>query len=158
MIETITNMAAFQIVLSGVLIFTAQRLISDLWISPNIEFQKCLGKIDALLIRYEFLCGYEQGSNNGANDEDVKFFKQELKSVVMDLVGKFRSLFFLERLWLTYARKINVNQAKPLLLYLSQIVSTKKDVTEVESKAKKAIEDIRLNLKFKAFKIDYGKI
>ena len=76
MIENIINGDLFLIVFSGVVIFVAQRLISDLWITPNIEFEKCLGKIDTLLIKYEFLCGYEFGSNDGANDEDVRFFKK----------------------------------------------------------------------------------
>ena len=104
MIENIINGDLFLIVFSGVVIFVAQRLISDLWITPNIEFEKCLGKIDTLLIKYEFLCGYEFGSNDGANDEDVRFFKKELRFIASDIVGKFRALFFAERCWVKRIR------------------------------------------------------
>lgn len=157
MIEIVTNSEAFLIVFSGVLIFTVQKLISDLWIAPNIEFQKCMGKIDTLLIRYEFLCGYEYGSNGGANDDDVNFFRKEIRDAVMDLVGKFRALLFIERLWLEW-RGVNINQAKPQLLRLSQIISTKKDVEKVVPDAKVKIEEIRKNLKFRPFEINYEKL
>ena len=158
MIETIITSEPFLIVFSGVVIFVAQRLISDLWVSPNIEFQKCMGRIDTLLIRYEFLSGYVYGSNDGANDDDVNFFREETRDVVMDLVGKFRALFFIERLWLEYVRGININDTKPLLLLLSQKISTKKDIGKEVPDANIIIEKIRENLKFKPFKIDYEKI
>jgi hypothetical protein len=148
----------FSLILTGVVIFTVQRLISDLWISPNIEFQKCLGRLETLLIRYEFLCGYEFGSNNGTNDGDVVFFKQEIKTIVTDLIGNFTALFFAEKWWLKHVRKINIHQTKPQLLILSDTISTRKDVIKEEPRAEKAIENIRKNLKFKTFEIDYGKI
>lgn len=148
----------YLIIISGVLIFVVQKLISDLWILPNIEFQKCLGKLDVLLIRYEFLCGYEYGSNEGSNDEDGDYFKAELKNIVMDLISKYRALFSAERWWCRYVLKINVNQTKPQILLLSQLISTKKDVMVVDSKAGQCMKNIRINLKFKEFKIDYGNV
>lgn len=158
MIETFTNNEIFLIVFSGVVIFTAQRLISDLWISPNIEFQKCMGKIDTLLIRYEFLCDYEHGSNGGANDDDVKFFKQELKNATTELIGGFNALFFAEKWWLKSARRINIHQTKPELLILSNVVSTRKDIYKEDPLSKKAIKRIRKYLKFKPFIVDYEEV
>lgn len=158
MTETIINSEALLIIFSGVVIFTAQRLISDLWISPHLEFKKSMGRIDVLLIRYEFLSDHEYGSSGGGNDEDIVFFRQEIRNTVVDLVGKFRALFFIERWWLEYIRRININQTKPQLLYLSQIISTNKDVIREVPDAKKLIEGIRGNLKFEPFEIDYEKI
>ena len=71
MIDTIITSEAFLIVISGVVIFTLQNLISQLWISPIVEFKKCLAKIETLLTRYAFLCDFEYGSNNGMMEEGV---------------------------------------------------------------------------------------
>jgi len=54
MIEIITNSEAFLIIISGVLIFTIQNLVLRLWISPIVDFKKCLAKIETLLNRYAF--------------------------------------------------------------------------------------------------------
>ncbi len=54
MIETIINSKVFLIVISGVLIFTIQNLVLKLWISPIVDFKKCLAKIETLLNRYVF--------------------------------------------------------------------------------------------------------
>ncbi|SRR3989344_2052110 len=157
MIETIINSEAFLIVISGVLIFVFQKLSSELWISPTIEFKKCLGKLEALLIRYEFLSGYEYGTNNGANNHDVDYFRQELRSLTSELISTFVALPSLEKLWLRI-RRIDVNNTKPQLLLLSQVISTKEDIIKEKPKAKEAIKKIRNLLKFKPFKIDYSKI
>ncbi len=156
-INTIITSEAFLIVISGVLIFTIQRLISELWIAPIIAFKKCLAKLETLLIRYEFLCGYEYGSNNGPANDDVDYFRQELKNIASELVGTFNALPFFEK-WMLRIRGVNVQQTKPELLILSARISIRKDVMEVIPRSEKAIANIRTYLKFKAFKIDYSKI
>ncbi|MDP3726416.1 MAG: hypothetical protein Q8R36_04440 [bacterium] len=156
-LNTIITSEAFLIVISGVLIFTAQKLISELWIAPIIAFKKCLAKLETLLIRYEFLCGYEYGSNNSANDADVDYFRQELKSIVSELIGTFSALPFFEK-WMLLIRRVNIQQTKPELLILSARISTKKDVMEEIPRSERAIANIRTYLKFKVFKIDYSKV
>lgn len=156
-LNTIITSEAFLIVISGVLIFTAQKLISELWIAPIITFKKCLAKLETLLILYEFLCGYEYGSNNGANDADVDYFRQELKNIVTELVGTFNVLPLFEK-WILWVRRVNVQQVKPELRILFARISTREDVMEEIPRSKKAIANIRTYLKFKAFKIDYSKI
>lgn len=157
LIDTVTTSEPFLIVVSGVIIFVAQKLISELWISPVISFRKCMGKIETLLIRYEFLCGYEYGSNGGANDVDVNYFRQELRDIVTELVGAFTALPFFEK-WVLRLKGINIYQTKPELFILSTTISTKKDVIKETPRSEKAIANIRTYLKFKEFKVDYGKI
>ena len=110
------------------------------------------------MIRYEFLCGYEFGSNNGANDADVTYFRAQLRSLTSEMVINFRSLFFLERFWAVRILGIDINQTKPQLLLLSQIVSSAKDTRGENSRAQELIKGIQNNLRLKPFKIDYSKI
>src|SRR3990167_11475015 len=100
MIETIINSEAFLIVISGVVIFTLQNLVSQLWISPIVEFRKCLARIETLLTRYAFLCGFEYGSNGGMMDAEIEYFRRELKNITSEILGVYSILPKLEKWWL----------------------------------------------------------
>ncbi|KKU81691.1 MAG: hypothetical protein UY07_C0011G0011 [Parcubacteria group bacterium GW2011_GWA1_47_8] len=147
MIETIINSEAFLIVISGVLIFIFQNLISQLWISPIVEFKKCMSKIDTLLARWGFLYKFEYGksqslsSPNGTMDEAIENFRKEIGNFATELIGAYNSLPLLEKLWLR-VRGIDVKSAKPALLTLSVSISAEDDWKTGASKAKSEMDKI----------------
>ena len=142
MIETILNSEAFLIVISGVIIFALQNIVSQLWISPIVEFKKCLARIEALLTRYAFLSDHVQGSNNGMMDNDIEHFRKELKNLVSEMLCTYSVLPEPEKWWLKNIKKINIIKAKTEILTLSAVVSTEKDVMKEKSRAETAIENI----------------
>lgn len=142
MIDTIVNSEAFLIVISGVVIFVAQNLISQLWISPIVEFKKCLAKIETLLTRYAFLARFEHGSNNGMMDKDIEYFRNELKNLTSEMIGAYSILPKLEKLWLKKWSGVDILKAKTEMLTLSAVVSTRNDVMSVKPRAEIAIESI----------------
>jgi|SRR3989344_148021 len=158
MIETIINSEAFLIVISGVVIFTLQNLVSQLWISPIVEFKKCLARIEALLTRYAFLSAHEQDLNNGIMNNDIKHFKKELKNLVSEMLCTYNVLPELEKWWFKNIKKINIIKAKTEMLTLSAVVSTKKDIEKEKSRAETAIENIPKYLNFPEIKYKMADI
>ena len=152
MIDTIITSEAFLIVISGVVIFTLQNLISQLWISPIVEFKKCLAKIETLLTRYAFLCDFEYGSNNGMMDNDIEYFRRELKNITSEMLGAYNILPKLEKWGLRKRHGINIVKAKTEMLTLSAVVSTRRDVSREKSRAEIAIESIPQHLNFSRIK------
>ena len=152
MVETIINSEAFLIVISGVVIFTLQNLVSQLWISPIVEFKKCLARIETLLTRYSFLAGFEHGSNNGMMDSDIEHFRNELKNLTSEMIGVYSILPKLEKLWLKRMYKVDIIKAKTEMLTLSAVVSTRADVMSVKPRAEVAIENIPKHLNFSKIK------
>ena len=152
--ETIINSDAFLIVISGVLIFTFQKLVSQLYISPVVDFIKCLAKIEMLLNRYAFLCGYEYGTNGGGNDSDVEYFRKELRDMVSEMLGCYYILPYPMKIWFEKIRKIDIYKAKPEMLMLSFYVSTRKDILKQKSRAKIAIKNIPEYLNFSQIKYE----
>ena len=150
--ETIINSEAFLIVISGVLIFISQKLASQLWISPVVDFKKCLAKIETLLNRYAFLCKYEYSSND-SNDSEVEYFRKELRDMVSEMLGCYYILPYLERFWLKNIRKIDIHKAKSEMFILSSFVSTRKDVLKDKAQAKTSVEKISKYLNFSQIKI-----
>lgn len=155
MIGTIINSEAFLIVISGVLIFTLQNLISQLWISPIVEFKKCLAKIETLMARWSVLHKYEYKNNNlvtadGTMDEAIENFKKELSRLTTELIGTYNALPLIEKWWLKM-KGVDVNKTKRALLTLSVIISVKGDWSTGESKAGIEINKIHENLKFRKY-------
>ena len=158
MIETILNSEAFLIVISGVIIFTLQNLISQLWISPIIEFKKCLAKIETLLTRYAFLSNFEYGSNGGIMDAEIDYFRKELKNLTSEMLGDYNVLPKLERCFLKKLYGINIIKAKTEILTLSAVVSTKNDVMKVKPRSEIAIKNIPKYLNFSEIKYKMADI
>ncbi len=152
MINTIVNSEAFLIVISGVVIFTLQNLISQLWISPIVEFKKCLARIETLLTRYAFLSTYEQDSNNGMMDNDIEHFRRELKNLTSEMIGSYNILPKLEKWWFKKMYRVDIIKAKTEMLTLSAVVSTKSDLLKEKSRAEVAIENIPKYLNFPEIK------
>lgn len=158
MLETILNSEVFLIVISGVLIFTIQNLVSQLWILPIVDFKKCLAKIETLLTRYAFLSCFEYGSNNEIMDKDIEYFRRELKNLTSEMIGTYSILPKLERCWLRRQHGINIIKAKTEMLTLSAVVSTKKDLQKESSRAEGAIKNISNYLNFPEIKYKMADI
>ncbi|MCR4275734.1 MAG: hypothetical protein NUV83_03250 [Candidatus Wolfebacteria bacterium] len=158
MINMIINSEAFLIVISGVVIFTLQNLISQLWILPLVEFKKCLAKIETLLTRYAFLCNFKYNSNGGLMDAEIEYFRKELKNLVAEMLGTYNILPGFERWWFKKIKKINILKAKTEILTLSAVVSTKNDVAKERPRAEIAIENIPKYLNFTEIKYKMADI
>jgi hypothetical protein len=158
MIETILNSEAFLIVISGVVIFTLQNLIFQLWILPLVEFKKCLAKIETLLSRYAYLCKFEYNSNSGLMDAEIEYFCKELKNLTSEMIGTYNILPRPEKWWFEDIKKINIMKAKAEILTLSAVVSTKKDVIKEKPRAEIAIENIPKYLNFSEIKYKIADI
>ena len=156
--ETVLNSEAFLIIISGVVIFALQNLISQLWISPIVEFRKCSAKIETLLTRYAFLCDFEYNSNNGSVDSDIEYFRRELKNLVAEMLGTYNILPKIERWWLRKRYGIDILKAKTEMLTLSAVVSTKKDVMKENPRAEIAIKNIPRYLNFSEIKYQMADI
>ncbi|MEA1937149.1 MAG: hypothetical protein U9N04_03495 [Patescibacteria group bacterium] len=152
MVETIINSEAFLIIISGVLIFTFQKLFSQLWILPVVDFKKCLAKIETLLNRYAFLYAFEYGANNRMMDSDIEYFRKELKNLTSEMLGNYYVLPCLMKIWFKKIRNINIHKAKSEILTLSAVVSTHKDISREKSKAEISIENIPKYLNFSQIK------
>ena len=152
MIETIINSEAFLIVISGVIIFTLQNLISQLWISPIVEFKKCLARIETLLTRYAFLSRFEYDTNGGIMNSDTEYFRRELKNLTSEMLGSYSILPKSEKWWLKKRYGIDIIKAKTEMLTLSAVVSTHDDVHKVEPRAEIAIKNIPKYLNFSEIK------
>ena len=155
MIETIINSEAFLIVISGVLIFALQNLISQLWISPAIDFRKCLSKIETSLARWSFLHRFEYKKNNlasaeGTMDQVIENFKKEISNLVTELIGSYNLLPAPEK-WYLNIKGVDINKAKQSLLALSVLVASKGDWNTGDSKAKGEMNKIYTYLKFKKY-------
>jgi hypothetical protein len=146
----------FIIVISGVVIFAAQKLISEIWISPNLEFQRCLAKIETLMSRAYSLYKFEYKNNNmissaGAPmDVEIENIRKELNIATYELIGAHSMLFMPEKWWLKI-RGIDVRKAKSALLTLSVIICSKGDWSTAESKAEKEMKKVYKYLKFGKF-------
>jgi hypothetical protein len=140
------------IVLSGIVIFAAQRIISDIWIAPNLEFNKAMTKVERLLMKAEDLHRWTHGKNNSTSstgksmDQEIEDLRRELNVATWELIGAYRSLYFLERWWLG-VRGVNVYAAKPSLLALSVLLCAPGDWDKAESKAKQKIDKANHHLK-----------
>ena len=153
MIETIISSEVFLIVISGVLIFTIQNLVLKLWILPIIDFKKCLAKIETLLNRYAFLYAAEYGTNNGAMDSEIEYFRKELRNIISEMLGDYYVLPNLYRkIWL---RKIDIHKAKSEMFTLSNFISTHRDVLKEKTQAEISIEKILEYLNFSQIKYKY---
>lgn len=158
MIDTIINSEAFLIVISGVVIFTLQNLISQLWIYPLVEFKKCLARIEALLTRYAFLCCFEYGTNNRIMDSEIEYFRRELKNLTSEMLGAHSILPKLEKWWLKKRYGIDIIKAKTEMLTLSAVVSTRNDALKTKPRAEVAIENIPKYLNFSQIKYKLADI
>lgn len=158
MINTIINSEAFLIVISGVVIFTLQNLISQLWISPLVEFKKCLARIETLLTRYAFLCSFEYGVNEGTVNNDIEYFRRELKNLASEMIGAYNILPKLEKCWFKKLYRIDIIKAKTEMMTLSVVVSTPKDILKEKSRAEVAIENIPKYLNFSQIKYKLADI
>ena len=148
MLKTIINSEALLIIISGVLIFTFQKLASQLWISPVVDFKKCLAKIETLLNRYAFLCRFEYGTNNGMMDSDIEYFREELKNITSEMLGDYYVLPYPMKIWFKKIRNIDIHKAKSEILTLSAVISTNKNVLKEKSRAEISIENIPKYLNF----------
>ncbi|MDZ4260556.1 MAG: hypothetical protein U1A25_02725 [Candidatus Sungbacteria bacterium] len=142
----------FLTVISGVLIFATQKIISELYIAPIIDFKKCLAKIETSMVRWSFLYKFEYKNNglvgaNGTMDEAIENFRKELNNLATELLGAYSSLPFLEKKWLQI-KGIDISEAKSALLGLSVTIGSKGDWNTEESKAEKEIDRVYKYLRF----------
>lgn len=152
-LNTITNSEAFLIVISGVLIFSFQKLFSQLWIAPVVDFKKCLSKIESSMNRWDFLYKYAEGTNNSIGsdelsmDERIRLFRKELNNLTFKLISTYNALPILERFWIKTVRRINVQNAKSSILILSTCIAKDGDWKTGESKAGIEINNVYKYLK-----------
>lgn len=151
-IKTTVNSEAFLIVVSGVAIFVLQKMVSQLWISTIVDFKKCLGEIEALIIRFGSLYAFTEGSplTNafGSIDAEIQSVRKQLYDVATKLISAYCSLPSVER-WFYHIQRFRVYEAKSSLLTLSVSLCSKKDWETGESQAKKEMEKVCKYLKFK---------
>lgn len=144
----------FLIIISGVFIFAAQKIISDIWIVNNIEFQKSLARIEVLIIKANGMYTWTYGNNNlksskgTSMDEEIREVRKELNLATWGLLERYNSLFFLEK-YMLKIRSIQINNAIPRLLSLSVLICAKDDWKTGASKAKEKITEVATCLKFK---------
>ncbi|MDD2730698.1 MAG: hypothetical protein PHW33_01075 [Candidatus Portnoybacteria bacterium] len=135
MIEIINTfkIEIFLTILGGILIFVIQKLISEIWLYPNFEFQKCLARIETLIIRSYSLYKFEYKNESNKNwtsskgtsmDLEIEGIRKELNVATFELIGAFNILFVLEKWWLK-AKGIDACRAKPALLTLSVAICSK---------------------------------
>lgn len=155
--NTIINSEAFLIVISGVFIFAFQKLLSQLWIAPTVDFKKCLSRIESSMNRWDFLYMYTEGKNNlvGSDglsmDERIKIFRKELSGLVFDLISTYNALPGVEKLWVKIARRINIKDAKHSILTLSTNIAKDGDWKTGESKAESEIKNVYKHLKLSRY-------
>ena len=147
----------FLIVISGVLVFAIQKIISDVWIVRNIDFQKCLARIEILLIRANKMYLWTEGKNNMITSEGITFdgyvkaVRKKINLATYELIRSYNSLFFLDKLWLKI-RGRRIPKSVPELLSLSVSLSSEKDWRGSESTAKENIDNVfnylKLNKEF----------
>jgi hypothetical protein len=152
----ISNSEAFLIVFSGVLIYTIQQLISQLWIDPVKEFKQCRAKIETLMNRWDFLHFYTEGKTSALNDaegsmdERIKVYRKELNNVTTELIYSYNSLpLFVKRLYCMWG--FDVRKAKTSLLTLSVMVAKEGDWTLTGSKSSDEINKIYAHLKLSKY-------
>ena len=148
----------FLAVISGVLIFTLQKLISQLWISPLVKFKKCLARIEAFLNRYASLCYFKYGKNNGMADYDIKYFQKELRSMVSWMLVTYSILPKPEKWWLKKHYKINIRKAQTEMLTLVSVIGTMQGIENGKTRAEIAIENIAKHLNFSEIKYKMADI
>lgn len=155
--NTIINSEAFLIVISGVLIFAFQKLLSQLWIAPTVDFKKCLSRIESSLNRWDFLYIYTEGKNNliGSDgismDERIKIFRKELNDLAFNLISTYNALPIAERFWIKTVRRINIKDAKHSILTLSTNIAREGDWKTSGSKAKSEIKNLYKHLKLSRY-------
>jgi len=142
----------------GVVIFTLQNLVSQLWIIPIVEFKKCIAKLETLLTRYAFLCDFEYGSNGGLMDSEIEHFRRELKNITSEILGAHSILPKLGKWWLKKLYGIDIIKAKTEILILSAVVSTKRDIEKEKPRSETAIENIPKYLNFPEIKYKMADI
>ena len=131
-ILNIVNSEVFIIVISGVVIFAFQKLISDIWINPNLDFSKSLSKIETLLVKSRGMYRYTYKKNNSVSssgltmDEEIENLRKEINMATWQLISSYHSLFFAEKLWLKLLR-VDIDKARPSLMTLSVTICSEND-------------------------------
>ncbi len=151
----ILNNEVFLIVISGVFIFALQKLVSDIWINPNIDFNKSLTRIETLLIKSKSLYRWTYKKNNLVSssglpmDSDIENLRKEINIATWELISTYNSLFFAEKLWLKLIG-ISVNKARPSLMTLSITVCSENDWNQPDGRSlsEKEMDNIYKQLKF----------
>jgi hypothetical protein len=136
----------FSIVISGVFIFVIQKIISDIWIAPRIDFQKSLARIEVLVIRANKMFRHTEGEDNNMVTSEgipfnqyVKVVRKKINLATFKLIESYNSLFFLDKIWLKI-RGRHIHKSIPELLSLSVFISSKKDW-----KGERAISEEKIN-------------
>jgi hypothetical protein len=151
-LKIITTSEPFLIVISGVLIYTIQQLISQLWILPIKEFKKCIANIETLMNRWDFLFYYTEGKtgsladSHGSMDERIKTFRKQLNDSATELIYSYNSLPTAEKLTFRI-QGFNIKKVKTSLIILSVNIAKEGDWANGASKASKEINTIYKYLK-----------
>lgn len=161
MIEIINTLKIeiFLTITGGILIFVIQKLIIEVWINPNLEFWKCMVKIETLMIHALSLYKWEYKKNNLKSskgmsvDEEIENFRKELNVATYELTESYCGLFLLEKFWLKLLG-VNVRKARPALLALSVIICSKEswELKDGNFKIEKQMDKI-----YKLLKINSSK-
>jgi len=155
-LNTISNSEVFVIVMSGVLIFTLQQLISQLWIPPFVKFKECITDIESLMNRWDVLHRFTEGKNtsidsHGKMDDRIKEYRIELNEIATRLVYRYNALSWISKIWYRFVRRFDFKKAKGALLTLSTTVSAKNDYASGKSKSSEEIEKIYSALKISKY-------
>lgn len=133
------------IIIIGLIIFAVQKIISDIWIMPNIEFRRCLAKMETLLLRACDMYKWTEGKGkmiSGAGvsfDETVKVLRSDLSNTTWELIGLYNSLYFIDKWWLKL-KKVDILKARTHLLSTSVMVYSSNDWKNGESESIKHIK------------------
>jgi hypothetical protein len=141
-IVNIFNSEPFLIVLSGVVIFTAQKIISELWIKPLVKFLETRGKLEVLILRYAYLSQVSLGISK-RTDEEIYLFKDTLRELAGELIASYNILPRFEKWWIVNLRNIKVTESSRSIIQLSNLVSTPSDVNRPITLASETIDKIR---------------
>ena len=85
-------------------------------------------------------------------DNDIEYFRKELKNLTSEMIGTYSMLPSLEKWCLKKRYGVDIIKAKTEMLTLSAVVSTQKDIMKEKSRAEMAIENIPKFLNFPEIK------
>jgi len=142
----ILSSEAFLIVISGVVIFSVQKIISELWIRPLVRFFEVRGKLEVLILRYSYLSQVSLGVSD-RTDSEIFIFKDSLRELAGELIAYYNTLPFLEKFWIEKVKRIKVKDSKKSLIQLSNIVATPSDVNKPVTLASEVIDRVKIQLK-----------
>jgi len=135
--------------LTGIFIFAFQQVFIELWMKPLKEFKEVLKRLESFLIKYAYLSQVVWGQSDILDRELLKC-KHKFREYAGDLIASYTNLIFLEKIWFTYFRKINVKDSKKALIKISNYLGNEDPAETVNLRImiSKELDNIKRYLKF----------